>query len=329
MYYTIILILILIIIISYLKSFKNKLELFDKQDIGSINSVFNKCGGFYSLLGFKLNHYIYAKKYGLDFSVSENDWSYTIVNGWTDYFEPVEIKHSKNNNKLNYKIDECYKILEDFTLQEYKDAIPELYRYNQKTLNIINNKKKELGIDNKEYCGIYIRRGDKLVDETIYVPSKNFVDILFEKNPNCKTIFVQTDDYNSVRDIKDYINMDDIEILTLCPENMFGSISNNDYYNKMKNNNVDTNNEDYMKQINENLSKPISDLNITERYLHTIELLTSIDILLHASTVICDFDSNISRFIKLAHDNIDNVYDVRDRYQNLDLSIKKCPSHSF
>jgi len=328
-----IVIILLLIVIIYLYIYKNNINYFD-VNIGSIESVFDKCGGFFSLLGFKLNHYIYAKKHELDFTMSIDNWSYTISQGWTDYFKPIEIKYSKNTGKQHYKIKDCHVILEDYPLEEYKKAIPEIYRYNDNTLDIINKKIIELGLDTKEYSGIYIRRGDKLVDETNYTEANIFVDKLFEKKPDCKTIFIQTDDYNSVLDIKKYVynklNKYDIEILTLCPSTSFGSIANNDYYNKMINQSiVDEENKKYINKINNNLSKPISELNMAERYLHTIELLTSIDILLHAQIVICDFDSNISRFIKLAHNFIDNVYDVHDRFQNLDLSKIICPSNSF
>jgi hypothetical protein len=70
-------------------------------------------------------------------------------------------------------------------------------------------------------------------------------------------------------------------------------------------------------------------LNNEEKYTHSIELLTSIDILLHAKIVICDFDSNVSRFIRLAHHMSNNVYDIRDRFKDLDFNLKIHPAFSF
>ena len=46
------------------------------------------------------------------------------------------------------------------------------------------------------------------------------------------------------------------------------------------------------------------------------------------ANVICDFDYNVSRFIKLAHIMSNNVYD-RDIFRDLNLNLKIHSAFSF
>lgn len=56
----------------------------------------------------------------------------------------------------------------------------------------------------EDYVGINIRRGDKNT-EFDYVPTQIFIDEL-EKYSNCKNVFIFTDDYTIIRDIKSISN---------------------------------------------------------------------------------------------------------------------------
>ena len=262
-------------------------------------------------------------------------WPYTIKNGWTDYFEDVKLSYNNTDStqipdSQNKIIGGCCTILEQFPLSDYVAIIPEFYRYNGETRQHINKIKDQLDINNKEYGAVYIRRGDKLVDETQFVPSSKFVDILLEKMPNCKLLFVQTDDYNSYTDIKDYIEntlKKDIKVLTTCPNNRYGTIAHSGYTDKMKENNVFEQNKDYMTKIKDKLSKTIAEMNVDERKEHTLELLTGVDICINAKYVICDFKSNVSRFIKIANHDFNAVFDVNNTIVNRD--DLQCPAFDF
>jgi hypothetical protein len=302
----------------------------------AIVSNWDNGSGFYSELGFKLNHYLYCKKYKINFSMpATSSWPYMLKNGWTDYFEDVKLTYTNTDStqipeSQNKVMGGCCTILEQFPLSDYVAIIPEFYRYNEETLKHINKIKDQLDINNKEYGAVYIRRGDKLVDETTYVASSKFADKLLEKMPNCNIIFVQTDDYNSYIDIKDHIEKTlkkDIKILTTCPSHRFGTIANSGYTDKMVKNNVDSSSKEYMNQIKDKLSKPIAEMNIDERKEHTLELLTGVDICMNAKYVVCDFKSNVSRFIKIANRDFNSVFDVNDEV--IDISAKKCPSFNF
>lgn len=306
----------------------------DDTQIKKVISTFDNSSGFYSNLMFKLNHYIYSKKHNINFEVDTNNWPYQIDKGWIDYFEDVKLNPLVDVNITDVEIKRmpgCCSTIEEYPLSDYIDVISEFYKPNKMVLEYIKSKYLEFNITENDYGAIYIRRGDKLVDEINFIHSNKFVDRLFEKYPECSTIFVQTDDYNSIIEIKDYIYekliRPDIKVITLCPENVFGSIASNYYRDLMLDENrIKSGNENkqYLNKIKNNLSKNIIDMNIDERRAHTLELLTSVDICCNARICICDYDSNVSRFIKLSH--WDNVFDVSDKDNNLSKQLIKCPA---
>jgi len=334
--------------IHFFKPFIRQIENFANPDYKTLISNWDNGSGFFSELLFKLNHYLYCKKYKINFKTNSDNWSYKYANGWIDYFEDIMLNYNSNigdNNEIK-TVNGCCEILEQFPLRDYVAIIPEYYKYNTKTFEHIQKIKNELGLVPGQYGAIYIRRGDKLVDEIKFIPSSKFVELLLLKYPDCKLIFVQTDDYNSFLEVQDYIqnkNKDkdkdlDIKILTLCPKTNFGSIANSGYANKMINNSIDklkegseilSDNKEYMKKITQKLSKPISEMTPDERYEHTLELLTSVDISINSKICVCDYKSNVSRFIKIAHNNFNNVFDVIGADSLITLDSYKCPGFDF
>jgi len=182
---------------------------------------------------------------------------------------------------------------------------------------------------NRDYGCIYIRRGDKLIDEINFIHTDKFIEKLLLNYTECKTIFLQTDDYNCFIDLQKYIkdNNLDIKPITLCPENMFGTIAHNGWLDKMKDNTYA--NKEYLEKIKNNLSKPISEMTSNEKYAHTIELITSVDICINSKYCVCDYKSNVSRFIKVAHKNVMNVFDVLEGDSLFNLESYKTIGFDF
>lgn len=309
------------------------IEHFANPEYQTLKSQWDNGSGFYSELHFKLNHYLYAKKYNLDFVMVYNNWPYTFENGWTDYFEDVKLESTnkydnKSDNKKEETLGGCCKILEHFPLRDYIKILPEFYKYNTKIKNLINNKTQELGLVKGQYGAIYIRRGDKLVEENNYNDASKFVDMLLDKYPDCNLIFVQTDDYNSYLEAKDYVHnklkRNDIKLITLCPDNVFGAVAHSGYTERMKAVATSQENKEYMEKIKTNLSKPIAEMNPQEKFEHTLELLISVDICNHSKVTVCDFESNVSRFIKLAHDDFNAVIDINGDDKIINLDTKVC-----
>jgi hypothetical protein len=87
-------------------------------------------------------------------------------------------------------------------------------------------------------------------------------------------------------------------------------------------------NKEYISTVLENLrnTTPIEQLNNEEIYQHTIDMLIGIDIVLNADFVICDYSSNVSRFIKLANKNSNNVFDINQPDKDIDWNKTNCPA---
>lgn len=347
--FLVILILILIIVLylcNYNYNYKFKtIESFFYEEAANNTQINNgvtinlDSHGFFSQINFALNSYIYCKKNNINFKILSDLWIYKINDGWLDYFENIDLIFPNSNSTITKTLNGCCTTFEKYPLSDFINELPNFYKLNNTTLTHIKKNTINLGLNNTDYGALYIRRGDKLVEDTKFTPAENFISKLLQIYPDCKKLFVQTDDYNCVKDIKEYINKYNLKIhvLTLCPENIFGAIANNNYLNKIKsknitymahtNNLVPNENKEYLSKII--LSKPISDMTQNERRIHTLELLTSVDICTKSKYCVCDYSSNISRFIKIAHNNFDSVFDINGEDATLSINTKACPGNDF
>jgi hypothetical protein len=173
----------------------------NKEDF-NIESILDKNAGFYSQLFFLLNHYLYCKENQQNFKINSDNWTYKYSKGWTDYFEPTEL-HYNNEEYIKKKHNET---VGEYLLIDYRKAINEIYIYNTLTINEIAKAKNKLGIFSYEYDSIYIRRGDKLINEAKIIHEEEYLNVLLSLNPKCHTLFVQTDDYNCVIQLQNIIN---------------------------------------------------------------------------------------------------------------------------
>lgn len=123
----------------------------------------------------------------------------------------------------------------------------------------------------------------------------------------------------------------DIEVLTLCTEEQKGVVVFQ--HNGLEQAAADkTNcNNEYLSRIIETLrvTKSVNQMNKEEIFEHTLTMIVGIELVLQSNICICDFQSNVSRFIKLAHPYPDNVIDVMDPNRVLDLTVNICPSYGF
>jgi len=244
-------ILFLILILLFIYIYNRLNNEFYKENITIISSLGKKEGnGFFSYFFFTLNHYIYCSKNNINFKINSDNWLFKYKNGWSDYFIPTELNfYNSSNNIKNYTVMD---ILGEYTFQMYRDAIKKIYIYDNTTINKINEVKLKFNLIDGQYDSIFIRRGDKLGGESNYYSDNLYIQLLLQKNPKCKTIFLQTDDYNSYKNLQKYItdNKLVINLYTLCDENSVGVIVNNmqrNYLNTAITNN--NNNKDYLSSI--------------------------------------------------------------------------------
>jgi len=282
-----------------------------------------ECLGFFSQFFFAMNIFIYCKINNINFVIDSSNWLFSYKLGWEDYFLNIDIY---DKNIMDY-IKFPGEIIEEYPIYEYKKYLWDIYKYNNNTKNKINEKKQFLNILDNEYGSIFIRRGDKLVKESKLIDSILYIQLLLQKYPDCKKIFLQTDDYTCYEELNEFIQINNlnIELFTLCDKKSRGVIVNN--YNDINNLKIDKNKKYIEKNINylKNTIKVI-DMNPNDIYNHTLEMIIGIDIVLNSKFCILDFQSNVSRFIKLAHNNYENVFDVTGI--EIDLNKKMCPCHS-
>jgi hypothetical protein len=292
-----------------------------------VNTILGNEAGFYSQLFFLVNHYLYCKNNNIKFIVNSDKWLFKYKNGWEDYFLNININEGLDlNNCFSH-----HQQIGDFSILDYKDAIKEIYIYNSTISTKINEIKKKISL-NFGYDAIFIRRGDKLSGESDFICTEEYIDVLLNKNPNCHSIFVQTDDYNCFLDVKNYVDEKklNINVITLCNENTKGGMI---IFNCNKAGiewaiNKHEKNKKYISSNIDNLRSitPIDKLNNEEIYQHTLDMLIGIQIVLEANVVICDYSSNVSRFIKIANKNSSNVFDVNHPDKDIDWNKTKCPA---
>jgi hypothetical protein len=301
-----------------------------------ISQLNNEHGyGFYSRYFFLLNHYIYCKKNKINFKIDDSNWLFKYKYGYIDYFEDIKLNFYDDTQIKDTKIYKQGNIIGNYSIDEYKNIISEIYRYNQKTLDKINEIKNKFNLIDDNYDSIFIRRGDKLYAESEYIESIKYLEYLLKLNPNCQKIFLQTDDYNTYIDLQNYIkeNNLNIEIITLCDPNDKGIIVFNNMISnldkKISSNNNNTSN--YVKTIINDLKKqkPVNQMNSEEIYEHTITMIIGIDIVCKSHFCVTDYQSNVSRFIKLFHNNYNLVYDIIISTNQINLQKQICPSYSF
>ena len=295
---------------------------------------FESKSGFFSMFFFFVNQYLYATKNNLNLKINNNNWLFKYKLGWEDYFKNINItdKEIINNENIICDFD---KILDNYKLLDYKNILNKIYIYNENTINLIKKKKEELKINNIDYASIFIRRGDKLIKESKFIDSYLYLEYLLSINPNYKIIYLQTDDYNCYLELKEYIKNKNlnIDIITLCREiNKGGMIIFNQHKQTIINEKSKIKNNISYVEKNTNFYKnfkPITEMNNEEIFKHTLDMIIGLDIVLNSSLVITEYSSNVSRFIKLKHKNIDNVYDINTKTNIIDLNKFICPSYSF
>jgi hypothetical protein len=151
-----------------------------------------------------------------------------------------------------------------------------------------------------------------------------------KKNPHTNTIFVQTDDYTCIEELDEYMekNALRIHIRTLCKPSERGAMVFNIHKEKLRNNVTKGREESQYIQKNFSYTKTVEEMDREELYTHTLTMLVGIDIVRKSNICICDYESNVGRFIKLFHNNSNNVYSITEEH-DIDYTKRICPSYSF
>ena len=176
-----------------------------------------------------------------------------------------------------------------------------------------------------------MRRGDKLANESDIIDVSKYIDILLLKDKECKIVYLQTDDYSCYLEMQKYNNEKqlNLELLTLCDPNSRGTI-NNQYYKDLLTNlqGLKNSNYDYIKNNTEKLKniKTLTEMNRDEIYKHCLDMIIGLDIVANSNICVLDYQSNVSRFIKLFHKTPKYVFDVERPNSDWNYNLKSNPA---
>ena len=309
-----------------------------------ISHIETKYAGFFSSFLFMVNHYIYAKLNKQGFKLITDNWLFKYKKGWEDYFLPIDFPMISQNETKDIIVQQHPTVLGQFPWKIYRSIILDIYKYNSETQTKINDSKKKLYWNTKEYATIFIRRGDKIIEESIIIPAEYYLMFLLELYPECNKVYLQTDDYNVFLELKEFQHknlemLKHIDIRTFCKEEFRGGmVITKEKYDFCRDTQVLENikeipvvkNQDYLRENLESLQKckPLEMQTLDEIYQHTMDMLIGIDMIFHGRVCITDYQSNITRFVKLGHPDIDSVYDIIRRNNVIDLYSIGCPGYN-
>jgi len=268
----------------------------------------NARAGFYSVFFFLCWAYIHAKTMNYQFFITHDNWPYTYKLGWHDYFDSLEIYNKKEHEGKKVSIySNCLKDnIPQYPISMYIDCIKEIYKLKPFILE------QSKLLQQRPYTALYVRRGDKLISEAPYISTETILAATDLNNH--ANIFVQTDDYRVIEEVKRCYPFKNI--ISTVPSTKFGSYAN----------------EKYVQQdsLNDNISSiiPLNKKSLKDIFIETQEMLVGIDICMNATICWVDKTSNVSRFIKLA--SMHNVH-IYPTDVIVDITKKVCPAflHSF
>jgi hypothetical protein len=284
---------------SYIITFKNEFPL----------------GGLTWQFIFLAENIYYANLKQMKFYIEDTTFPFKYNKGWHDYFNsldsiqdldvipsPLEVYNRWNHN------------LSSIPLKIYRtifDSIIILQPYLQKMLENIQNK---YGLISNEYDALMIRRGDKLHAESAYVSVSEYLDLLVNKNS--KKIFLQTDDYGVYLEALDYLHEKyedkNIELITICPSWKRGTITYKYEYDKIMLERQTTRNKEYIEYLLKHNICPIDQLPADKMKEHNDEVIIGLEICRLSRYFSCDFQTNVTRYIYIRHQNPDNVLVIKN-----------------
>jgi hypothetical protein len=164
----------------------------------------NSSAGFFSVFFMMCKVYLYAKSNNYDFYIDHDKWQYTYNNGWHDYFDSLRVWKPENAStcKTIYRFnhDNCHR-LPQHSIRSYISVINEIFIVNKTIQNIvktyINNTIRN------DFVSLYVRRGDKTTGSAKEMDTLSMKEII-EKTVINQTIpiFIQTDDYSVIEELK-------------------------------------------------------------------------------------------------------------------------------
>lgn len=298
----------------------------------SINTAFKKkvvfsvgyYAGFFSEINNMILAMIYCLKNNLKFTLNSKNSAIFGDKGWEEYFEPFTEEAAKPiPQKINFRITTNYKFRlkdilrilqykfttgttyltfdiwdkfynESATSREVSNMINSIWKFNEKTQNLLKEKISSLNLPEK-FIAIHIRGGDKTIEVPELYKPEDFMSVLTKISDN-KNIFVFCDEYKSFEKLR--MNYPDYKFWTLC------SPMENGY-----------NNSEFQK------------LDWDIRHSRIINLLTNIELCKNAELFIGTQQANPDYFITVTMENSMTLpLNIKEFHDNIDSIINSYKS---
>ena len=281
-------------------------------------------GGFFCQIWKLMSKYLFSKKYNLQLYIDDSNWMFNHKNGWLDYFEKslsLQIINESTVIEGNVYLDVNEHLLDQFTLNEYKEGFNQIFQLNDLLKEKLEKTLQTFNLD--IFDSIMIRRGDKMYGESHYINTEKYVQKLLEKDT--KKIFVQTDDYNAYLEVCDLVKDKSIEVFTTCPEDKLGCFVFN--YSPEVGSTLTKDNDNYLKNLTKlPKKKSVNMYTSDELREHVEEMLVGLSICLKSRYLATDYQSNVTRYLVVNHNNHMNV--ENNKYLDFNIPMR-CPTYGF
>jgi len=292
--------------------------------------VFNKNTGFYASYFFFLCAVLFCKENDYELHIDDIQSAFFSRNyRMSKYINyPYKLRESIN---YDYVFNPCSKnfvsmgLVYKYTMQEYKNIINEQYLLTDFVKNKVNETIKNINLPD-QYDAVMIRRGDKLATESVLLGANLYAKKLFEVNPNCKFIFVHSDDNIACDEFIDSIKDKNINCYKITDtEQDGGTFLFTSFINSKST--IEQNSE-YYEKVKNTVKKCTANMNKHEKHDHFMRMIIAFEIIQKSNILVTDYQSNSTRFLKLYHNNMNNVYSVLDDTQ-INMDRKLCPCYGF
>ena len=280
--------------------------------------------GFFSDSFRVLGAYMVCKREGKEFYLNSDLWTF---GKWPTYFTSFA-------RDVPEGVKEATSILEEdksYTVAEYRKEIKEVMSFQP---YLIEKAKIILEALGTNAVSIFIRRGDKLLGESIYIDTEYYVILALSKNPS--VVFVQTDDFRAFQTIHNSISMKNpsIKVVTSCPHTKYGSFfypldmsNGRNIIYKMPDGNIIMN--ENLQYLSSNIpQKPLTEYTEDEIKEHVEEMLVGLIVCQNTPYVVLDHMSNTSRFIAFSRDK-EGILAIEDLNISIDGKVRLMPPYNY
>lgn len=276
--------------------------------------------GFFSVYFFLMCAYIYCCETDRRLRLNDQHWKFSWEKGWVDYFE-------KNDRVLLHdELDDCHLVLRHmkepdvdycrpgcrYPLSVYRRHIRQLYQLKPELLERCD----AYGMTG-DYVSIFVRLGDKLYEESKYYQPSFYVNLLYEKYPNITKVFIHSDDHDEVLKIAEEILSRDDNIL------VYYITDSSDCGGALV--------QERLRRLGNITKKSVDQMNPQELKFHTEKMLCAIELMRRSQCLITDYQSNVSRFMKLYFTcPVYSIMGEEDVWLDMDADIPvRNPSYGF